>query len=61
MATLSWTMGFAIGPAIAGLALSAHIQELFFLALVGACALAAVAATRLGSYIPAWSNVIEAA
>jgi Na+/melibiose symporter-like transporter len=46
---------------LAGIALGAHIQELFFLALVGACARAAVAATRLGSYLPAWSNVIEAA
>jgi MFS family permease len=54
---LAWTTGFAAGPVIAGLALTrGHSTELFS-ALIGACALAAVASARLARQLPLAANL----
>jgi MFS family permease len=50
---LAWTTGFAVGPAIAGLALAGGSSTTLFLGLIGACGVAAVMATRLGRWLPA--------
>jgi MFS family permease len=44
---LAWTTGFAVGPAIAGLALAHGHSTALFLGLIGACGLAGVWAMRL--------------
>jgi MFS family permease len=44
---LAWTTGFAIGPAIAGLALAGGFSTALFLGLIGACGVAAAVAMRL--------------
>ena len=50
--TLAWTTGFIIGPLVAGLALGAGQETPFFLALIAACTLGALAARGLRSHLP---------
>ena len=58
---LAWTTGFAAGPLIAGVALSRGSAPALFLAMIGACALAAVASVRLGRRLPAAANLLAGA
>jgi MFS family permease len=50
--TLAWTFGFIIGPLIAGVALGAGQATPFFLALIAACGVGALAALRLRPHLP---------
>jgi MFS family permease len=59
--TLAWTTGFMLGPAIAGAALGAGRPTAFFVALIGVCGLAALAAWRLSAHIPTSANIVGAA
>ena len=56
---LAWTTGFAVGPAIGGLALADGLSTPLFLGLIGACGVAAVAALRLGARVPAELNLVS--
>lgn len=58
-ATLAWTTGFLLGPAIGGLALSAGLGQALFLGLIGGCALAMVGAARLEPHLPAAAKYID--
>ncbi|MDT5027273.1 MAG: hypothetical protein QOE61_3699 [Micromonosporaceae bacterium] len=55
---LAWTTGFASGPVIAGVALGGGHSTALFLALIGACGLAALASVRLGRRLPAAANLM---
>jgi MFS family permease len=50
---LAWTTGYAVGPAIAGLAITSGSATALFAGLIGACGLAAAAAARLAPSLPA--------
>jgi len=56
--TLGWITGFMVGPVFAGVALGAGRSTTFFVALIGACGLAAVAALRLSARLPSAANMI---
>jgi MFS family permease len=58
LSTLAWTVGFMVGPVIAGFSLSAGRASALFGGLVGACGLAALAAWRLERHLPAEANVV---
>ena len=55
---LAWTTGFMVGPAVAGFGLEAGLGSVFFVLLIGACALTAVAARLLERRIPAAANLV---
>ena len=55
---LAWTTGFAIGPIISGAALSDRKATGLFVALIGACGLAALAALALGRILPPAANLM---
>jgi MFS family permease len=59
--TLALTTGYILGPVVAGAALGAGHTNAFFLALVAACLLAAVAASRLRRSLPAAVDLVGAA
>jgi MFS family permease len=59
LSTLAWTVGFMIGPVIAGFSLSAGRASALFGSLVGACGLAALAALRLERHLPAEANFVS--
>jgi MFS family permease len=56
--TLALTTGYILGPVIAGAALGAGHANAFFLALVGACLVAALGASRLERTLPASVDLI---
>jgi MFS family permease len=56
---LAWTTGFAAGPAIAGVALSDGYSTGLFVALIGACGLAALASARLARLLPTAANLLR--
>jgi MFS family permease len=60
LSTLAFTTGFLLGPASGGLALGAGRGTGLFAVMVLACALAAVAALRLGRHLPPGANQITA-
>ena len=45
--TLSWTIGFIIGPAVAGIALGADLATPLFVALMATCVVVALVARGL--------------
>jgi MFS family permease len=49
---LAWTTGFAIGPALGGIALARGDSTTLFLGLVGVCCATAVASRRLARWMP---------
>lgn len=55
---LAWTTGFAAGPAIAGVALSNGHSTGLFVALIGACGLAALVSARLARLLPTAANLL---
>jgi MFS family permease len=57
--TLALTTGFILGPLAAGAALGSGHATAFFLALVVACGLSALAALRTRSHLPANVDFIE--
>jgi MFS family permease len=59
LSTLAWTVGFMVGPVIAGFSLGAGHASALFGGLVGACGLAALAARRLERHLPAAANVVS--
>jgi MFS family permease len=59
--TLSWTIGFIIGPSVAGVALGAGHDTAFFLSLVGACFVGALASLRLRGSLPAGVDIVSRA
>jgi len=56
--TLALTTGYILGPVIAGAALGAGHANAFFLALVAACLVAALGASRLRRSLPAAADLI---
>lgn len=56
--TLAWTIGFIVGPSVAGLALGAGHDTAFFLSLVAACFVGALAALRLRRSLPAGVDIV---
>jgi MFS family permease len=56
--TLALTTGYIVGPVVAGAALGTGHANAFFLALVAACLVAALGASRLGSSLPAAVDLI---
>lgn len=56
--TLAWTTGFAAGPVIAGAALGAGDGEALLVGLTIACALATLAAWRLGQHLTPVVNAV---
>jgi len=57
--TLSWTTGFAAGPALSGAALAAGHPNGLLLGLVAACALAAGGSLRLARSLPAGADLAD--
>jgi MFS family permease len=60
VATLAWTTGFVVGPAVAGLVLAAGQPEAFFLGLVACCGVLALGSLRLERRLPAGANLVPA-
>ena len=60
LGVLAFTTGFLLGPASGGLALGAGWGTGLFAVMLLACALAAVAALRLGHHLPPGANQITA-
>ncbi|MEU9884555.1 MFS transporter [Sphaerisporangium sp. NPDC051011] len=58
-ATLAYTTGFAIGPVIAGALLERELGTVLFVALIAACGMAAVLATRLPAGPPGEEAVVS--
>jgi MFS family permease len=56
---LAWTTGFAAGPVIAGVGLSGGNSTALFSGLIVACAIAALATTRLAGRLPAALNLVH--
>ncbi|HEY8239590.1 MAG TPA: MFS transporter, partial [Candidatus Limnocylindrales bacterium] len=56
---LAWTTGLAVGPAVAGAAISGGNGNALFGGLIVACALAAIYAARLARHLPADVNVVR--
>jgi MFS family permease len=59
--TFALTTGYVIGPVVAGAALGAGHANAFFLALVAACLVAALGASRLRRSLPAAVDLVGAA
>ena len=59
--TLAWTTGFFVGPAVAGFAFAAGLEEVLLMGLIAACALAAIGASRLERRLPHQVNVVGSA
>ena len=57
---LASTSGFMFGPLVAGSALAAGFDDALLATLIAACALAALAATRLGRTLPPTLNAAGA-
>jgi MFS family permease len=59
--TLAWTTGFFVGPAVAGFAFAAGLEETLLVGLIAGCALAALGAVRLERLLPHHVNVVGSA
>jgi MFS family permease len=55
---LAWTSGFALGPAIGGLALAGGDSTALFLGLIASCGVGAVLVMRLARRLPPELNVV---
>lgn len=59
LSTLAWTTGFLLGPATAGIALDAGVEDGLFVGLIAATGVAALGANRLARHLHPAANLVQ--